>query len=227
MKTKLTLLVVMLAALAFSQAREPITVTDVSTADSPVALSGKLTLGPEKAMLDVTGQNLSDKGILALVATIEGPPDLSLRSVHDHFFKNMVIAPHSKVEVTGGFEHPFGKERIGNGPWYTPVWDIKRVEAKTIWVQFEDGSTWGDEATGEEVRRERVEAKNFLTHVLEIYQQSGEAAFLKALSASQPRGSTSAVLAHSYRRQQQKQGTTAVVDHIRERLAIGNARTIQ
>jgi len=228
MKTTFLLLVVLAASMAFSQRVMP--VADTSASGSPVALSGTLTFKPTEAILSVAGQNRSARGIMAILIQMDAPPLISFRSEHDHFFKAIEITPNSHFLVSGGaIQVPLGgngllndKVVVNNGE--TAALEVKRVEAKAVWVQFEDGSTWGDEKEGAAMRSERVEIKAFLTHLLTVQKQSGDDAFLQELSAKQPRGSTTESMAVAFQHLIKIDGTAAMIQHVKDRLAIGASR---
>lgn len=231
MNKMLAVFVVFVATAALSQTRAPIRVDDASAAGSPVALSGTLSFepasNPTKAVLRVSGQNLTDRGIMAVLITIDALPLFNFREEHDHFFKQIEITPRSRFGISGGgpIEFPFGKETINGRQAPSPVGEIKKVEARAVWVQFEDGSTWGDESAGETMRAERVEMRNFFVHLLDVHRQSGERGLLQELASPHHPGSITESLAMSFQQLQQTHGTAALVDHINQRLALGASRS--
>jgi len=217
----LLILLATMTTLSFSQATRNIEVVDASAAGSPIALKGHISFDPTRALLSVTGHNRSRQGLLALLAEVNAKPFIFYREQHDHFFKEIEITAHSDFIIGGGpIEFPFGNSSEARGV----ANETTHAEAKVLWVQFEDGSTWGDKQSEATVFAARAEIKEFLGHLMTVQKESGDDAFVRELSAPQPSGSAVEAMAAGFRQLQQFHGTAALVDHINKRLIIGNAR---
>jgi hypothetical protein len=60
------------------------------------------------------------------------------------------------------------------------------VEAAVLFVQFEDGSTWGDDQAGKGMLAERPQKLAYLKRLVETYYESGDAAFAVLLDEPEP-----------------------------------------
>lgn len=216
---KQLLLILIAATLAFSQSS--IEIADASASGSPVTLKGNVSFANTQAAVTVTGHNNSNKGVLAYLVVIETSPLLNFRVEHDHYFKGEDIAATSDFSVCQG---PAGEFPLDTDMAKQVADQTVKGQAKVLWVQLEDGSTWGDAAEGATISAQRVANRAFFVHLLTVQKESGDAAFVQELSAPQPAGSSVEGLAKVFKHLQQTDGTTALIDHINKRLAIGNAR---
>jgi hypothetical protein len=64
---------------------------------------------------------------------------------------------------------------------FEPSYKITEARGAILFVQFEDGSTWGDREAGREMLERRPQELAFLQHLVEIYYRDGDAAFAAAL----------------------------------------------
>jgi hypothetical protein len=64
---------------------------------------------------------------------------------------------------------------------FEPSYKINEATGTVLFVQFEDGSTWGDPEAGRQMLARRPQALAFLQHLVEIYYRDGDAAFAAAL----------------------------------------------
>jgi hypothetical protein len=165
MKTLLALLL-LASSVVFGQKFQ-----DVSAKGSPLSLKiDKIdSTDPDPYVI---AHNNSGKGVLAIVAlmnfkdaTGQGFP---LTTQQDYAFKFGVLKSHEERGVA-----PVNIDS-----------DIKVSEGvgAVLFVQFEDGSTWGDTGAGKQLLDSRPKRLAFLKRLVELYYQSGQDAFDAALN---------------------------------------------
>jgi hypothetical protein len=117
-------------------------------------------------------RNTSGKGILGFFAIIE-PTDSRGQSVPCHsradfVFKDSVLAPQAERPAC-----PLDTSTSPNQPGAAVVKAVGAV----LWVQFEDGSTWGDAASGKQILSLRSRKLAFLQELVAEYYDKGEKPF--------------------------------------------------
>jgi hypothetical protein len=120
----------------------------------------------------VIAHNNSGKGVLAMVAlmnfkdaTGQGFP---LTTRQDYAFKIGALKSHEQRGVA-----PINLDS-----------SIKITEGvgAVLWVQFEDGTTWGDVGAGKQLLDSRPKRLAFLKRLVNLYYESGQDAFDAALN---------------------------------------------
>ena len=173
------LLVLLVASLSVSA--QTFTVTDNSPSDSPVTLSGTVTIdtaNPTSNVCSLVWHNSSSKAAVAWKWNVSGSVLGYFR--HDPFFRDpslldaFSVAPNSVSSLTaldldcalltGGFQ------------------------STTLWVQFSDGSTWGDSTAQSYVMAQRTNALNFVKALSLAYSNGGAAALQQALDSYSRQG---------------------------------------
>ena len=123
--------------------------------------------------------NNSSKGVLALVAVTDvtgvSGQIIPITSRGDLVFKVNAIGPGQDRGI--GF---IDSSELAPAP-PNPDGSV-HAEGAVLFVQFEDGSTWGDPRAAKEMIAVRSEKLAFLKHLVEIYDASGDAAFTSALN---------------------------------------------
>jgi len=139
------------------------------------------------------GKNVATKEILACVVRFESP-HLTIFS-EDYYFKSEGIAPGAVAT----FDH------------------IKRSEkARVLWVQFVDGTEWGDPNVGRsEVLQHRQPSLRLVSEMVNAYSRGGEKEFLAYLESN--KGVDGFV--QDVWRMQEQTGTEDTISHLRIRLA--------
>ena len=94
-------------------------------------------------------------------------------SYMDYAFKGGVLAPQEE-----SFACVMGTTDEGT--------KVRSVEAAVLFVQFDDGTTWGDPAAGKELLAARPQKLAFLRNLVETYYESGEDAFAALLNEPKP-----------------------------------------
>jgi hypothetical protein len=172
---------------------------------APVAASAQTAKAP--ATLEVTPTmimaiNTSTQEIIAVVIrSPAGGGGWSGVISHDFYFKHGI----TPTEATAVDAHDDGRT-------YT--------SAELLFVQFADGSIWGDFKLAVDLLAQRKPQKAFLERVLLAYQSQGEQAFVDQLQQEkQFLGLTARLLGV-----QRQAGTQAAVDVVKERLAAADSR---
>lgn len=129
-------------------------------------------------------KNISKKDVMSwsmLVRTSDGV--LHFTSSHDYFFTGDVLVPGVSAGVNSGpirlVAHPQGniptEQRHSSDRAVT-------ASAEIEFVQFQDGSTWGDSDIGTEAFQARSATLQKLQSLQRVYAELGENAFLDALA---------------------------------------------
>lgn len=147
---------------------------DASPKGAPASLSVKYD---SNVGLYAAVRNTSGKGILAFFAVVK-PTDSHRQSVPCHFradfvFKDSVLAPQAE-----GFACPMDTSTGSNKPGAT----IVKAVGAVLWVQFEDGSTWGDAESGKQILSVRPRKLAFLQKLVGEYYDNGETSFAAMLN---------------------------------------------
>jgi hypothetical protein len=168
-RMKLTILSLFLLTSLVSAQNPAIEFQDASPKRAPASLSVKYYpgVGPYTSI-----RNISEKAILAYFATTEAT-DSRGQSVPCHFradlvFKNGVLPPQKE-----GYACPMD---ISSPPGNPSAKIVKAVGA-VLWVQFEDGSTWGDAESGRHILSMRAPKLAYLQKLVAEYDENGEASF--------------------------------------------------
>lgn len=145
---------------------------DVTAKGSPVSLSVKADypdMGPYAAV-----RNNSSTGILAMVAVVRTTDEhgraVPCMSYMDYALKFGVLAPQEERFACLMDPADEGAK-------------VTSVEGAVLFIQFEDGSTWGNPEAGKQMFAERPKKLAFLKHLVETYYESGESAFTVALDS--------------------------------------------
>jgi hypothetical protein len=166
MKRTILTTLLLASSLAFGQKFQ-----DISAKGSPLSLSVKIDSTDHESY--VVAHNNSRKGVLALVAVgkasdAKGQVDVHWSAQQDYVFKHGVIASQEEREVA-----PMEDPQPGD--------KITQATGAVLFVQFEDGSTWGDPEAGKQMLATRPRRLAFLQHLVEIYYRDGDAALAAAL----------------------------------------------
>jgi hypothetical protein len=169
MKPAMVFCFFLVTSLVFAQNPAEIKFQDVSAEGAPASLSVK---HDSDVGLYAAVRNTSGKGILAFFAIIE-PTDsrgqtVPCQSQVDFIFKGSVLAPQAER-----FACPMETSTDSNEQGTTVVKAVGAV----LWVQFEDGSTWGDAETGKQILSVRSRKLAFLQRLVAEYSDNGETSF--------------------------------------------------
>jgi len=156
---------------------------DISEHDSPLRVVGKVLFRANLNVLtyevEAAVKNVSKKDVLSwsmLVRTSDGV--LHLTSSNDYFFTGDLLAPDVSAGVTSEpislVAHPQGDTPTSN--------QAVTASAEIEYVQFQDGSTWGDSDIETEAFQARSATLQKLQSLQKVYAQLGEKPFLDALA---------------------------------------------
>jgi hypothetical protein len=169
---------------------------NLSSHRSPIQITGYVTLQDNPAenirsyWVHASAKNTSKKGIAAWFASLEtgggGGPELNLKESHDYFFTGDVLAPNDAEAISA---QSCSIRLVLRAPNGNP--DTEKVEGSALhptasvrveFVQFTDGSIWGDRDQAAQVQLERRETLDKIKSLEQIYSKHGEKAFMDALS---------------------------------------------
>jgi hypothetical protein len=163
---------------------------DVSDSGSPIHVSGQLTfrdngskVTPFCYQITATAKNVSSKSMLLVVIHFQanglGGPGHDEQYSQEYFFTEP-LEPDAAEKYES--EHSLGPREALVSPDVNRQPERPTATASVEFVQFSDGSTWGDSdaaADAFEIRRNTVRELEALEH---IYEESGERAFRDELS---------------------------------------------
>jgi hypothetical protein len=177
-----------IAVVAGAQSKSVLPVSDVSKAGAPLKVAGRVTAKDQPSEVprysfesDIEMTNVSSKPILLMTVTLDIactlPVGLKYSEEDDYFFESKMLQPGSMAKlqrVLGRFGEPSRKEDFTNE--VNPS-----ARSSVAFVQFSDGSTWGDAAAGERLLRNRQLSLKQLETLKEDYRKKGAAEFLNEL----------------------------------------------
>jgi hypothetical protein len=172
MKCLLTLIILTAAVAA-----QTVPVTDGSVPGSPISLRGTITFGTSTVGdCSVTGHNNSNRMIVAYVFDLravlpDGQP-YRYTQRHDHFFKDEAMvnmaSPYPNLDFDASLE-------CGDAP-FTVRTAQPQATIEVKFVQFDDGSTWGDDAAVQNVMLQRKETLEYMNLLKAAYVRGGSSA---------------------------------------------------
>jgi hypothetical protein len=145
-----------------AQSESVLPVVDISEAGAPLRIAGRVTAKDQPSQVprysfegDIEMSNVSGKPILLMVVTLEVvsalPVSLNYREERDYFFESKTLQPGASAKLQRGlgkFGEPSRKEDFAV--------EVKpSARARVTFVQFSDGSSWGDASAAEQVLRNR------------------------------------------------------------------------
>ena len=211
---------------------QTVQISDDSPNGSPVSLRGTVTFDdkdPNNLACSVTGHNQSAKSIITYAVRLDikeptGEPQI-LNFEHDRFFKDLSISlPQSDFPILT--DCVVGHER--NIP-RTPA--APEAHGKLLFVQYDDGSVWGDKETTSEVMSQRADVLAYLRSLKAAYTSGGPVALSQALLKDQPVRTEDhkfRIMVHSkervLRRIRETDGIQAVAKTIDDNLAMAAER---
>jgi len=100
-------------------------------------------------------------------------------------------------------------------------------EVKLVFVQFEDGSSWGDEKAGQDMIAERPTVMAYLKKLLSANGESGEVGIASVLNWEPPetkKGGSLRALRHVLQQTKDQAGTPFLVDLAKQKIIAAEAR---
>ena len=244
MKSLVCLLVLFCGALCYAQTRS--TTLPLSDTSSPkqqfIAFEGSITFSEQvtdgKVLQTQTatasGTVLSEKPIVALVAHFEWfgfGGDRSVSSArHDHFFGAQDLTKGLSIDflVPEGnvLTMPQGEVPTNDNNGAVPA---SKYTVELAFVQFADGTIWGDKNIGDELTAQRADITAYLQHLVSAYESGDKESFVAAMELApvstkhQQRTSAFAVRKHVQMIQSQS-GREAAIAFVRDELTNAAAR---
>jgi len=180
MRPAILTILLLACGLAFGQQFQ-----DVSAKGSPASLGVKhdsADMGRPYAAV----RNHSSKAILAMVAIVRATEEdggvIPCTSSMDYAFKTDALAPQEER-----FACMMGRPDEGV--------KVTSAVGAVLFVQFDDGTTWGDPTAGKELLAARPQKLAFLKNLVETYYESGEDARTTLPNEPQPMSPEYAVAA--------------------------------
>jgi hypothetical protein len=197
--------VLALSVLGFGSA-QPISVqlADESTPDAPVAIAGTVAVNDEivgewlkfSYATDLSAVNISSKGVLAVVIKmhVRGINSTGMGSTlrKDYFFLPRGLEPNTEFSIHGT-DGPILERRDRVVARRTR----SKAVAKVAFIQFIDGSTWGDVDEAQGMLEERSLTQKELEFLEQVYTTSGEERFMAEIMEG-PRSSARVYLSDFY-----------------------------
>lgn len=186
----------------------PITLKDQSPKTSPIRVTGQVVVRCDSSRTmpfsygeDIFAKNVSKRAVLFMAIHIDAtgagmPPD-DFNYTEDYLFSD-VLQPGS-VETRNFPAQSFGTS-INGDPETCSTPDPKpRATATVTFVQFGDGSAWGDRDVARFALDARSKAVSELDWLEHIYEQRGNDSFLVELGRAGDDGYLIAINALKYR----------------------------
>jgi hypothetical protein len=198
----------------FAQAYNlPVPVTDSTGSNSPLAIRGDVTFHVQVSSdnvktewdMNISLTNISSKPIIAYQVAIDATPDQGAGVHHlkqvDHFFGPTLSFPPGTQEFIKEPSRVLQTELRKKG---TQAVDSKAV-AKVLFVEFEDGSTFGRSNWGNALSGVRKVTVDRIQEILNTVQATGPGALETSLAAGVARQDNPAL-------------TRALMNHLKETL---------
>jgi hypothetical protein len=205
-------------------------VQDKSEPNSPLQVSGELSFADTVIANEVETahselvkvRNISDKPILLVVASLDeagprsSPEDFDLTT--DNFFKDKPIQPGDEVTL---LQQPRG-ERYTINPFKSATGEGRspKAEFRLQFVQFADGSIFGNLETGKKYIASRQSTLSALKALDKAYREQGESGLLQTLE-QYPTAKRPDALWAQIREQQRVNGTEPSVLFVRRLISMG------
>lgn len=178
---------------SFSMFAQEITIpiSDTSSPGAPVVNEGRVTIFEQayndKEMVSRSGEwrvkNVSSKPIVALVETLflRSPSGVTMEPLaeYDAFFHPQLVAPGAAISLS--INPPGARVIKRNSSGSTEA----TCEVVTRWVQFLDGSTFGDSKYAADLLKDRKEIQTALADLNNTYVAEGLDKFIQRLEEPQ------------------------------------------
>ena len=136
---------------------------------------------------DVSAKNVSGRRILLVIATLDTSGSYGCSASRsgdrtDHIL-GMALEPGKSISVSHGTATSRSLADPNSpcaNPDRTP--SQPKADARTVFVQFDDGSTLGDEEAAKDILNQRASTLKALKQIDDVYAQQGEQGFLALLN---------------------------------------------
>jgi hypothetical protein len=221
---KTVIIVAVLQGILWAQSQSAAVPLTPPTPGLPVTFSGTLNCSElingktrkDSETGNVSVLNSSQQEIIAIVVTVStacfhGPiqPTVDRR---DFLFKNTTLSQGQNIDVDLTFEN-------SSRPYGVAMSSV--LTARLVFVQFKDGSTWGDKSALGEFMQQRREVEELLNR---LAQAPDQATFLSILTEAESVRSPAGSTARSIGMTQKQLGTAEAVSNVIARLRIADER---
>ncbi|MCI0423007.1 MAG: hypothetical protein L0312_27920 [Acidobacteria bacterium] len=205
-------------------------VVDRTEGASPVTVSGTVTISEQVSgdqvnyslEESVSATNVSDKTILTMVAWLDvsftKAPNAHIVKQYECFFAPDVIKPGE----THILSTPQPASMRDNFDPAAPLKEAK-AEFRAVYIQFLDGSVFGDPAAAKDMLRIRKEAEKALWYLNKVYREKGAQAFVAELQEPNPTAEVDTLL-ENVRQAQRELGTAEAVRRVQGMLTTAEQR---
>jgi hypothetical protein len=202
---------------------QTVSISDHSPDGTPVSITGTVTFQDSSNMVcSITGHNDSPQSIIASSIELKltkptGEPG-QIVFERDYFFKSSTVSPPQSDFLISD-DCRMGKELNVQRTPQPP-----QAHAKVVFLQFEDGSIWGDPKVGAQLMAQRVEVLAFLKWLKSAYSTDGPDGLDKALAKDQKPGTRVWARLAGLRTIRASSGISAVAETIDQNLATAEER---
>jgi hypothetical protein len=170
----------------------------------------------------IAGHNHSSKSLIlsAIELTFTRPSGepVDMKFHRDHFFKPLTISlPKSDWLISSDC-------RAGTELDVPRKPAMPQAHAKVLFLQYEDGSLWGNAKAGARLITERREVLAFLKSLKQVYSADGPDGLARAVAKDQKPGSMISSKLSALRMLRDYQGISAVAETINENLKTAELR---
>jgi hypothetical protein len=163
---------------------------DSSPLRSPLAVSGTILFTddgsqetPYSFEVHAAAKNMSTRRVLLFKVSLEilsdGAPSEPHEYTSDYYFSSELFEPDSVIKIPFDFQRFGPRMSLDHAPRIS-------ASARVEFVQFEDGTAWGDSNSAKETLRIRRLTVHELNVLKDAYAEAGDTGFSEALvSASQ------------------------------------------
>jgi hypothetical protein len=232
MKKQVALVGVLLVCLGIAAGEDAVlAIVDKSPAGSPLQNIGSVTFsetavgGAGVAVShrdDWTVKNVSQKPIVAIVETLlirdDKAVNVGREARYDAFFHPTLAEPGQAISP---FSQDFFEDHVISSK-YTPLVSA-RCEVTVRWVQFADGTTFGDNSYASPLIENRTAILKALQQLHEVYLNEGPEKFIEQLQQPVKQPDVDGYLEH-LRILQKKGGAARAVEALAEHLNVGQQR---
>ena len=230
MRSLISTIVVLLCTFASFAKDSALPIIDKSSADNPLKNTGGTLFteagGIDGAFIahkdDWSVTNVSQKPIVAMVVTMEIRDDdrvvIERSEEFDAFFYPTLLNPGETIS-------PFSQDFFATHPVdskYVPL-SSPRCEVTTRWVQFSDGTSFGDPTCAKSLGQSRVALLKNLEELKAVYSREGLDKFAEQLLKPVKPATLDAYVNH-LRNVQKKYGPSKALESLNTHLAVGEQR---